>query len=409
MSAEKLRDSVDTVHRLGKKSTPATFNGRPRSIIIQFGLRTVKEEVWSKSREARVCQDLHIYFKKDYIKEDREARAKLYPLVQEAKKRNLKAYLLEGYAMIDGRRVDPPPEALRLQTRRSDFTVHICSATRYEAGTTIRMKLLVFLLMFVWKLSVSRGGLSLSLTWSLPDVADTEVSCVFMERCILPCSFQADTRVFIDWFQLTAGDFCTHSYYDNQDQLQHQHQMYRNRTSLFKDQISRGNASLQLTGVKVQDEGRYQCCTSTMNENNSSFVNVKVDAPVQEVNIQQVENRMSCSSEGIYPQPELTWSTTPPSNINLHNTTTVQQNEEQLYSISSSLILSDNDTDLVYSCTVKTRRNNMTASLSRTRKSVNGGIIGGVIGAVLVAAAVGLFLFYKKKKLHRHNLQKQHD
>ncbi|XP_051796726.1 uncharacterized protein LOC127531413 isoform X2 [Acanthochromis polyacanthus] len=206
-------------------------------------------------------------------------------------------------------------------------------------------------------------------------------------------------------------------------------------------------------------------------------------------------------NKGIYPQPELTWSTTPPSNINLHNTTTVQQNEEQLYSISSSLILSHSHTDLVYSCTVSTPTNRrraawrkltpingstsetiitcaasnfsfshllwrfnhsqMMVKQSRTDgsstvseewrqqvkdvsesgditlqdlcseqegmytcqlsnaeetlisdtsvkisggNSVNGGIIGGVIGAVLVAAAaVGLFLFYKKKRDEEQN------
>ncbi|MEQ2210421.1 hypothetical protein XENOCAPTIV_013199, partial [Xenoophorus captivus] len=54
-----------------------------------------------------------------------------------------------------------------------------------------------------------------------------------------------------------------------------------------------------------------------------------------------VENRIICSSKGIYPQPELTWSTIPPSNTTMQNRTTVQQTEEQLYSISSSLMVSD--------------------------------------------------------------------
>uniref|UniRef100_A0A3Q1FL92 Ig-like domain-containing protein n=1 Tax=Acanthochromis polyacanthus TaxID=80966 RepID=A0A3Q1FL92_9TELE len=97
-----------------------------------------------------------------------------------------------------------------------------------------------------------------------------------MERCILPCSFQVDTHVVIHWIQLTKGELRVHLYYDDQDQLEHQHQNYRNRTSLFKDQISRGNASLQLTGVKVQDEGRYKCYTSTINGNEDSFINLKV-------------------------------------------------------------------------------------------------------------------------------------
>uniref|UniRef100_A0A3Q1CGM9 Ig-like domain-containing protein n=1 Tax=Amphiprion ocellaris TaxID=80972 RepID=A0A3Q1CGM9_AMPOC len=85
-----------------------------------------------------------------------------------------------------------------------------------------------------------------------------------MERCILPCSFQVDPQIVIHWFQLTKGDLRVHSYYNDQDDVGYQHQIYRNRTSLFKDKISRGNASLQLTGVKVQDEGRYKCFISTV-------------------------------------------------------------------------------------------------------------------------------------------------
>uniref|UniRef100_A0A3P8SJM1 HERV-H LTR-associating 2b, tandem duplicate 2 n=1 Tax=Amphiprion percula TaxID=161767 RepID=A0A3P8SJM1_AMPPE len=222
----------------------------------------------------------------------------------------------------------------------------------------IKMKVSVFLVKFLWILTVCTG--------------DTEVSCVFTERCILLCSFQVAPQVVIHWTHLEAG-LGVHSYYDNQDQLQNQHHIYRNRTSLFKAQIPRGNASLQLTGVKVQDEGRYQCFISTINGNKDSFINVKVDAPVHKINIQQVENRITCSSEGIYPEPELTWSTRPPSNINLHNTITVQQNEQQLYSISSSLILSHSDTDLVHICTISTPTNRKRAAW-RKLTPINGSI-----------------------------------
>lgn len=40
LSVEKLRDTVDTVHRLGIKSNAATGSNTPQSIIIQFGMRT---------------------------------------------------------------------------------------------------------------------------------------------------------------------------------------------------------------------------------------------------------------------------------------------------------------------------------------------------------------------------------
>uniref|UniRef100_A0A4W6G2M8 Immunoglobulin V-set domain-containing protein n=1 Tax=Lates calcarifer TaxID=8187 RepID=A0A4W6G2M8_LATCA len=74
---------------------------------------------------------------------------------------------------------------------------------------------------------------------------------------------------------VTAGHLPVHSYYRNKDQFGLQDQFFRNRTSLFKDQISRGNASLQLTGVEVQDQGRYRCYTSTMRGKEESFINLR--------------------------------------------------------------------------------------------------------------------------------------
>uniref|UniRef100_A0A4W6D6I1 Ig-like domain-containing protein n=1 Tax=Lates calcarifer TaxID=8187 RepID=A0A4W6D6I1_LATCA len=189
-----------------------------------------------------------------------------------------------------------------------------------------------------------------------------------MESCILPCSFQYTADIYIHWIQETEGHPPVHSFYYNKDQLGLQDQFFRGRTSLFKDQISRGNASLQLTGVEVQDQGRYRCHTSTMRGNKDSFINLRVDAPVSKVNMEQVGNRIICSSEGIYPEPDLTWSTRPPSNLNLQNQTSIQQTEQQLYNISSSLILSDSETDLIYICTISTRSNSRRAALFKTSK-----------------------------------------
>uniref|UniRef100_A0A3P9HQV6 Immunoglobulin V-set domain-containing protein n=1 Tax=Oryzias latipes TaxID=8090 RepID=A0A3P9HQV6_ORYLA len=87
---------------------------------------------------------------------------------------------------------------------------------------------------------------------------DPEVSCQFGQSCILPCSFQAGQSLIIHWYHLTPTKTGVHSYYDNKDQWGHQDQRFRGRMSLFQDQFSKGNASLQLTGVMVQDEGPYQ-------------------------------------------------------------------------------------------------------------------------------------------------------
>ena len=106
VAVDKLREMVDTVHRLGRKNHAAQ-NKMPRPIIIQFATRSIRNEIWKKSKDAGVCKELKIYFREDFSKEDREARAKLWPKVEEARRSGRKAFLKEGYAVIDGRRIEP--------------------------------------------------------------------------------------------------------------------------------------------------------------------------------------------------------------------------------------------------------------------------------------------------------------
>uniref|UniRef100_A0A3B3HXX9 Ig-like domain-containing protein n=1 Tax=Oryzias latipes TaxID=8090 RepID=A0A3B3HXX9_ORYLA len=99
---------------------------------------------------------------------------------------------------------------------------------------------------------------------------------LFGQSCILPCRFTPGDDLVIHWFKMTPTNTKVHSYYDNKDHLEHQHQRFRGRTSLFQNQISKGNASLQLTGVMVQDEGPYRCLTSTITETGEFDINMKV-------------------------------------------------------------------------------------------------------------------------------------
>ncbi|KAM4544290.1 CD276 antigen-like isoform 1-T1 [Fundulus diaphanus] len=212
--------------------------------------------------------------------------------------------------------------------------------------------------------SVSVVWMVVSMLWTTPHVkSDTEIFCVFKKSCILPCSFEGGSDVIIHWFQLVAGSPRVHSYYNNGDQLGLQDQNFRGRTSMFKDLISSGNASLRLTGVKVEDQSRYKCHCSIIKGDKESFINLHVDAPVSKVRISKEGNMITCRSEGIYPEPQLTWSTDPPSRTALQNRTTVQQTEEQLYSISSSLMGLEVVSGMIYSCMVSTHSNKRRASL----------------------------------------------
>uniref|UniRef100_A0A1A8MRJ2 Uncharacterized protein n=1 Tax=Nothobranchius pienaari TaxID=704102 RepID=A0A1A8MRJ2_9TELE len=104
VSVDKLRDTVDTVHRLGVKGNAASST-IPRAVIIQFSLKTLRDEVWKKSKDARVCKEMNVRFREDFSKE--EARTKLWPLVQEARRKGKRAFLKDGYALLDNKRVDP--------------------------------------------------------------------------------------------------------------------------------------------------------------------------------------------------------------------------------------------------------------------------------------------------------------
>lgn len=72
-----------------------------------------------------------------------------------------------------------------------------------------------------------------------------------------------------------------HSYYNDKDQVAHQDPHFQYRTSLFNDLIARGNASLQLTRLQIEDQGMFRCYTSTTTGGtNQTIINLSVTGRV---------------------------------------------------------------------------------------------------------------------------------
>ncbi|KAL2085861.1 hypothetical protein ACEWY4_019181 [Coilia grayii] len=167
---------------------------------------------------------------------------------------------------------------------------------------------------------------------------NAQVTCIFAGRCILPCHIRTDSSdQLIHWYHNKNKDSPVHSYYDNTDKLEFQDKKYEGRTSLFNSLVASGNASLLLTGVQVQDEGTYKCYTSTLKGNDEKYVDVKVVAPVESVDITVVDDTLTCSSAGIYPAPSLDWSTVPDSDVKPEKPPDTQTDAQGLYSISSTV------------------------------------------------------------------------
>ncbi|CAB1349881.1 unnamed protein product, partial [Coregonus sp. 'balchen'] len=171
-------------------------------------------------------------------------------------------------------------------------------------------------------------------TFTSTDGGDIHVTCLFSEDCVLACSFQPD-------IQISSNSRAS---------------VYRGRTALFNDQIPKGNASLLLRGLTLQDQGRYKCYTSTIKGNKESFINIAVEAPVRLVDIQV--SILNLNSPG---------PLTPPSDLSfdpgtIQNSTSTKVDDRDLYDITSTKQFIRNRTNI---CNVTSGTVERTATLKQ--------------------------------------------
>ncbi|KAG7487329.1 hypothetical protein MATL_G00022090 [Megalops atlanticus] len=188
---------------------------------------------------------------------------------------------------------------------------------------------------------------------TLTECQDTPITCLFSEACVLPCSFRRSGEEVIHWQTLAGQVITVHSYYYGNDQLKHQNGTYKGRTSLFKDLISHGNASLLLRNTSIQDQGRYKCYTSTTLGNQESFVSLRVEAPIKSVSMERTSEGVTCMSQGIYPSPRVSWSTDPPTpSGTLQDSSQPTADAQGLFSVNSTVRMLGNLSDHAYVCSV---------------------------------------------------------
>ncbi|KAG1968943.1 butyrophilin subfamily 3 member A2 [Pimephales promelas] len=141
------------------------------------------------------------------------------------------------------------------------------------------------------------------------------VFAVTGEDVILPCSVKPSISVVdmrVEWFRLDLKD-SVHLYDEHEDRNTDQIQSYRGRTKLIHQELQRGNASLNLSTVRVSDEGRYKCFIQSQSWSDDVTVDVRVEVvgrpPVITVDGFDGSGgfHLQCESEGWYPEPDLEW------------------------------------------------------------------------------------------------------
>ncbi|XP_066535924.1 CD276 antigen [Hoplias malabaricus] len=166
--------------------------------------------------------------------------------------------------------------------------------------------LLIFTFIF---LSIPCEG---SLTVIIPA---SRVVAVRGQPVVLGCRFTPDpgsdiSSLVLTWQINGAKNKVVHSFYYKKDQLELQSKEYKNRTSLFISELGKGNASLRIMDVGLNDEDRYQCVVSTSAGTDRGEVQLEYGAFYTEprLSIKSSTNKVTMlyEAEG-FPKPEVRW------------------------------------------------------------------------------------------------------
>lgn len=100
--ADQLPLSVDIAHRLGPRSDKSKSS---RRIIVQFISRFHRDKIWRDARTSTVLRQRKVRILEDLTQSTKEARNKLWPLVEQARKEGKKAGFRGALAVINGKRI----------------------------------------------------------------------------------------------------------------------------------------------------------------------------------------------------------------------------------------------------------------------------------------------------------------
>ncbi|XP_072533357.1 HERV-H LTR-associating protein 2 [Salminus brasiliensis] len=190
------------------------------------------------------------------------------------------------------------------------------------------------------------SGVSSYTEFEISVPSDAQVG-VYGRPVVLSCSFPAGSSwdrgsTVITW---QRGLEVVHSFYHNHDQLDRQSPHYAKRTSLYHEEMAKGNASLRLDRVTLEDEGEYTCSVSTQIGSQKKSFRLKVAAfyPEPRLHISLLSNGqvdLLLTSQGGYPSPSLQWLMENMEDVTEGTQTQLKQDEHtKLYSVNSKLNL----------------------------------------------------------------------
>ncbi|XP_067170375.1 butyrophilin subfamily 1 member A1-like [Apteryx mantelli] len=142
---------------------------------------------------------------------------------------------------------------------------------------------------------------------------------------------------------------------------------YEGRTELFPQEFSRGNVSLKLRSLRIEDAGSYQCFVGSQQRNLEAIAVLQVEAvALVYLHVTRPEGSglgLSCKSAGWFPEPTVRWVMQDGQALAMEPVTTITQDQQQLYTVESHITVpGGKDTDKIL-CVVQ---NSLTGTEQRS-------------------------------------------
>ncbi|XP_060730842.1 butyrophilin subfamily 2 member A2-like isoform X5 [Tachysurus vachellii] len=232
------------------------------------------------------------------------------------------------------------------------------------------------------------------------------------EDLILPCFIKPNTSAVdmtVEWMRIEEVASLVHLYRDHEDRNEGQAQSYRERTSLFKEELQKGNTSLKLSDLRVSDEGEYKCLVEEKSWYDDIIVKVIVEAqgshPV--IMMESFDNsggiNLVCESRGWKPEPDVLWLDR--EGVTLTAEDTQIHRDTELFSVKTSITVYDYSDSNRFYCRLQQKHHMLETEIIISSKVFHAWkwIVGISVSACLIA--VGLIV--TAVVCHKKEMQKQ--
>ncbi|XP_027736829.1 programmed cell death 1 ligand 1 [Empidonax traillii] len=127
-----------------------------------------------------------------------------------------------------------------------------------------------------------------------------------------------------------------------EEDFKSQHNDFKGRIKLLKENLNLGQSLLQITDVKLRDAGIYHCVIGYRGADYKT-IHLKVKAPYRTITQRVVstghnEWKLTCQSEG-YPEAEVIWQNGDHEDLTDKANTSYETGRDQLYRVTSTLTI----------------------------------------------------------------------